>query len=259
MVMVATPPPSPRPLVPPPNPATPQPPTSTNMTRSQSAAAVLAILTLAAGRAYLRFREHAADVAAAATLGDTAAVEAELPGNAEQTWWNRVLGLHPTPAKRRTVVRSPRLLLGADRWSYLLLGTSGGLLTAAIEYFLRPLILHAGGTSGRVVIDAAVTTGVVFAVVAPPALADYFRAVRRAVGLLRPSGADVRRPCARPAIPQSRSADPGHSTRAVVLVAPRVRHRSQHNHHRRNGAASRQGRTDLTSNNGMWRNRGSVD
>src|SRR5207249_902681 len=41
MVMVATPTPSPRPLVSPPNSTTPQPSTSTNMTTSQSAAAVL--------------------------------------------------------------------------------------------------------------------------------------------------------------------------------------------------------------------------
>ncbi|WP_460493012.1 M48 family metalloprotease [Dactylosporangium cerinum] len=145
---------------------------------------LLTALTLVVGRAYLRFREHAADVSAASMLGDVSAVQAELPGTMEEPWWNRILGLHPSPGRRRAVVGDPGLLLAADRWSYLLLGASAGLLTSAIEQFLYPLVRAAGGTSERTVIDAAVVVGIVLAVVTPPAVVAHISVVRSPTGVL---------------------------------------------------------------------------
>lgn len=101
---------------------------------------ILAFLTLVVSRAYLRFREHVADLTAMLATDDSASVNAELAQVKDQTILGQLIGTHPGREARLTVLSNPMHLFRSERWWFLLLGVAGGFFTSATTYFLLPVV-----------------------------------------------------------------------------------------------------------------------
>ncbi|WP_306204352.1 M48 family metalloprotease [Actinoplanes sp. RD1] len=136
--------------------------------------AVLATLTFVAGRAYLRYREHVADVTAMMVTDDVVKVRAELVDARDQTLLGRVVGTHPGREARLAVLFNPMLLLKSERWTFLLLGLSTGFFTSATAYFLTPLFRGADLAPRGAGWAAAVISAVLLAAALPVTITEQF-------------------------------------------------------------------------------------
>lgn len=104
---------------------------------------VLIALAFLAGRAYMRYREHVADVATWMVIGKVK-VRSELVRATEPGLLRRIVHSHPPREARLAVIHNPVLLLKSERWFYPLLGLAGGFFASALAHFIAPVAQGAG-------------------------------------------------------------------------------------------------------------------
>lgn len=142
---------------------------------------VLAGLTLLAGRAYLRFREHVADISASIAMDEVGKFRAELIDTKDQTVLGRIIGTHPSPAARRAALFNPMLLLKSQRWSFLLLGLATGFFTSTLTYFFLPVARGARMADPVAPWAAAGVSAVLLAAILPTTLTEQFVFLSRSI------------------------------------------------------------------------------
>lgn len=135
---------------------------------------LLAFLTLVAGRAYLRFREHVADVSAMFVADDVALMRGELINAADQTLLGRIIGTHPRREARLAMLFNPMLLFKSEGWSYLLFGIAVGFFTSTVTSFLHPVAMGAGVTGATAARVAACVSALLVAIVLPMTMVEQF-------------------------------------------------------------------------------------
>ncbi|MFD6696499.1 M48 family metalloprotease [Micromonospora aurantiaca (nom. illeg.)] len=136
--------------------------------------ALLAALTFLAGRAYLRFREHVADVTAMLMIDDTAMVRGELVGAPDQRLLGRLIGTHPSREARLAMLFNPTLLFKSETSVFLALGCAVGFFHYAITYLLHPIALASRMPGRSVFLVGSIVVAGLLAAALPRTLLEQF-------------------------------------------------------------------------------------